>query len=835
MIQLKPEKGEEMAIKRLCYPVVVLFCVLVMAGNLYGIVASPRISELIQPDGSVVNARQWGDEWLHGWETREGYTIVKGISGFWVYADRDSTGKLYPANVRADGPAPEKQKRFLRPGGERARKAVRKRRKATVKVVPSTGTAKIPILLINYSDTTSTNTPSEFESLLFDTTPAIATGPGSMKDYYEEVSYGAFSVSSGPSGVSEWHTAANGHDYYGQNFLGFDEFPAELVKEAVLAADAAGFDFSQYDNDGDGKVEVVNIVHQGSGEEESGVATDIWSHSWSLTYAGVGSVSVDGVTVDDYVIQPERWSSGGMITIGVFAHEFGHALDLPDLYDTDYSSMGIGDWGLMASGSYNKTTNSGDSPAHMSAWCKYFLGWVTPTSVSSTLTNEVIDQADTTADVYQLLSGSKTSGEYFLVENRQKSGFDQGLPGDGLLIWHIDGTLISKNMNSNTVNDNECYPGGPSCAANHYGVVLEQADNLWQLEKFLSQGDDGDPYPGSANNTSFTDSSSPDSDLHDGNPGVASVTDISASGSQMTATLAVNDIVTTTTIPAESTTTISESTTTTVLVTTTTTTIAPEDLPDLETCAPYGWSYPIVPSSDQGTNTYDPENDILYPSPQNTYIDFAICNENNGTVTEPFSVIFYIDDIEVFSTEMEDGLEAKSYKAWMDKTFNLSEGEHTLRLIVDVNDDIEEANEDDNEFEINFTWGSPGWSEVYREMFGNDYSEKVYLLRDFRDKVLVTTWKGKVWVELLYKNSFEIASLLLEDSDLRVHALSVIEELLPEIEARLNGEEAVMSSRIIADTEDLLDEFGVRASPALKKAVKRVKKEIKKGGILPLI
>ena len=96
-----------MAIKRLCYPIVVLFCVLVMAGNLYGIMASPRTSELVQPDGSLISARQWGDEWLHGGETTEGYTIVKDKSGFWVYADRDSTGKLYPANVRADGPAPD--------------------------------------------------------------------------------------------------------------------------------------------------------------------------------------------------------------------------------------------------------------------------------------------------------------------------------------------------------------------------------------------------------------------------------------------------------------------------------------------------------------------------------------------------------------------------------------------------------------------------------------------------------------------------------------------------------------------------------------------------------
>jgi immune inhibitor A len=538
-----------MSAKRLFSLWSTLLCILIAAGNLFAVVASPRTHELVQLDGAVIHARQWGDEWLHGWETVEGYSIVKDNAGIWVYADRDSTGSLYPTNLRADDPAPEKIQVFLRPGGEERRQALRKRKTASVKVVPSTGTAKIPVLLINFNDTTPTNTTAEFESLLFETNPSIATGPGSMNDYYQEVSYGVFNVSSGPSGVSGWHTAAKGHDYYGQNFFGLEMilFPAELVKEAVLAADAAGFDFSQYDNDGDGKVDVVMIVHQGTGEESTvGTASDIWSHRWSLSSTVVGSVSVDGVTVDDYIVQPER-GDNTIRGIGVFAHEFGHALGLSDLYDTDGSSEGIGYWGLMAAGAWNKTTNSGDTPSHMSAWCKYFLDWVTPTMVSSTLTDELIDQAATTADVYQLLSGTKTSGEYFLVENRQKSGFDQGIPGDGLLIWHIDGTVITNNLDSSTVNNSECYPGGPSCATTHYGVALVPADNLWDLEKKNDRGDTGDPYPGSTNNTSFTGSSSPDSNLYNGSASTVSVTGISSSSSQMTATFAISGTVTTTT------------------------------------------------------------------------------------------------------------------------------------------------------------------------------------------------------------------------------------------------------------------------------------------------
>ena len=270
------------------------------------------------------------------------------------------------------------------------------------------------------------------------------------------------------------------------------------------------------------------------------------------------------------------------------------------------------------------------------------------------------------------------------------------------------------------------------------------------------------------------------------------------------------------------------STTTTAPVTTTTTSVAHGDIPNLTPCTPSGWSSHIVPSSQQGTNTYDPATDILFPSPQSTYIDFALCNENGGDATESFVITLYIDDVEAFTAEAKGGLAGISCKTWVDEAFSISEGEHTLRLVVDVNNDIEEASEDDNEFEIRFAWGSAGWPVVYREMLGDEYTDTIHLLRDFRDKVLVTTKTGKAWVELFYRNSFEIASLLLENKELRVCSLRVVEEIIPEISALLNREEAVLSSRMSTAIAALLDEFEVKASPEIKMALKRVKKEMKK-------
>ena len=545
------------------------FIVFVFAGSIsphkgYAVPAAPFIHTLTQKDGATFNAKQWGDESYHGWETEDGHTIVfdKSLNS-WTYAVHDTIGGLVSSSkVVGKDNLPDNCFPNMRPDGLALSKIVRHmttketmmnvfNEENSQKVVSSTGTANIPVILINFSNTTATYTKSNFDTLLF------GTGNYSMKDYYNEVSYNKFSVSAGPSGVVGWYTASNTHDYYGQNIdeiLPFDDFlnvrdykAGELVYEAAKAADA-DVDFSKYDMDGDGYVDAVIIVHQGTDEAATGNSTDIWSHKSTLNLMkAVGSSYGEYTTndknskgqyvkVNDYAICAEKASDGTQETIGVFAHEYGHVLGLPDLYDTDYSAYGIGDWSLMAKGSHNSVTKNGDRPAHMDAWCKYYLGWVTPTSVTGTLANEPITQAATSADVYKLLSGSPLSGEYFLVENRQKTGFDAGLPASGLLIWHIDGFIIASKRLTNDVNTYECTKGLTICP-DHYGVALVQADGTRDLEYNRDKGDASDPYPGFQNKTSFTDTSTPSSRFHNQLPSGVSITNISASGSTMTATL----------------------------------------------------------------------------------------------------------------------------------------------------------------------------------------------------------------------------------------------------------------------------------------------------------
>jgi len=504
-----------------------LFALLFIANannSILAVPASPVIHSLRQADGTEFQAKQWGDEWQHGWETLDGYPILYDESlKDWVYAKQDTLGKLTTSNLVVGEDLPFGISRHLR---STKGLTLLQSRRAYIKSTPSTGDVKVPVVLINFSDTQANYSSSDFQSLLFGSNPT-----GSMSDYYSEVSYANLSLC---GEVKGWIKADHEHNYYGQDGGHGQKFgrSGELVKEAVQKVDEY-VDFSQYDNDGDGYVDCVIVVHQGPGQEESGNSNDIWSHRYWLNYWNTGVYYTDdGVTVDSYTMQPEKINSS-LITIGVFCHEFGHTLGLPDLYDTDYSSDGIGNWGLMSGGNWNKTNQPGDTPAHLMAWCKWYLGWVSPTQVSGSMDDELINLAESYDDVYQLLdnpggpgdwnSSGSGSGEYFLVENRQKLDFDTGLPGAGLLIWHID--------ESQPDNDNEA----------HKLVDLEAADGKNDLDNpdDGNEGDGGDPFPGSSANRTFNDSSNPNSKLYDGSSCGVSVTEISDSGFTMTADLVV--------------------------------------------------------------------------------------------------------------------------------------------------------------------------------------------------------------------------------------------------------------------------------------------------------
>ncbi len=377
------------------------------------------------------------------------------------------------------------------------------------------GPFKLLAICVDFSDQAASVSAMDFDTLMFE------TGTGSVRDYFSENSYGTLDLITVnlPSALG-WQRAPSTYATYVNGNYGMGSYPnntQNLCEDLVDLIDSV-VDFSQYDNDGDTYVDGIVIIHTGPGAEFTGSTNDIWSHKWGVW----PPKSVDGVSVSTYSVQPEYWNTPGDITIGVYAHEIGHVFGLPDLYDTDGSSRGAGRWSLMASGSWGGSL--GSSPSHMDAWCKTQLGFVTPTVIGANATGIVVPQVEDSAIVFRVWSDGAGGNEYYLIENRQKVGFDTYLPAAGLLIWHIDDTKSS--------NTKEWYPGYTS--SGNYWVALEQADGLWQLEQNSNTGNSGDPFPGSTNNTTFSAASTPPSDAYSGTQTFVTVTNISASAEFMT-------------------------------------------------------------------------------------------------------------------------------------------------------------------------------------------------------------------------------------------------------------------------------------------------------------
>ncbi len=377
-------------------------------------------------------------------------------------------------------------------------------------------TFKVVVILADFSDNPASGgniyaQPSDFQNLLF--SDDSTDGHYSMTEFYYENSYGKFYLQ---GTVVGWVRLPQTYAYYVNNNNGFGSYPQNaqrMAEDAITLADPM-VDFSQFDNDGNGWCDGVFVVHAGLGAEQTGASSMIWSHSWSTSY----TMHLDGINVQSYTTEPEEFQGLGLITMGVFCHEYGHFLGLPDLYDTDYSSSGIGDWSLMAGGSWNY---SGRYPAFLDAWCKKELGFLTMTNMTSNQQDVQIPESIYNPVAYRLWENGAVGNEYFLIENRQKTGNDPGIPGSGLLIFHIDESVGG--------NSNE----------NHPLVGVMQADGRLDLQLGNNQGDGGDVWS-TLTQSEFSDLTVPNTRKYSLAKTRTSVWNISAPDSIMTANLDIN-------------------------------------------------------------------------------------------------------------------------------------------------------------------------------------------------------------------------------------------------------------------------------------------------------
>ena len=455
---------------------------LCMSAALWAVPAKPGLKRLLTlADGTQVTAMLVGDEHGHYWMGDDG-RAYQAVSGTDVFQLIDKTEVTKRAQTRRSA-ANQRRMRRLAP-------------RKVGSVGNYTGQKKGLIILANFIDEKfkSSNNNALYQRIANEKNFSSGNFKGSMYDYFYAQSEGQFELTFdvvGPVTVSQKQS------YYGANdSQGNDKYPAEMVIEALKKADP-DVDYADYDWDDDGEVEQVYVVYAGKGEADGGAANTIWPHEWQLSAAsyygdGSGAQLLDGVKIDTYACGGElNGSTGTVAGIGTMCHEFSHCLGYPDFYDTDYSGgQGMGCWDLMDSGSYN---GDGYQPAGYTGWERWQAGWKEPIELLST---------QTVTDMKALADGGNTyiiynqgnKNEYYMLENRQQVGWDTSLPGEGLLIVHVD--YDAKVWADNKPNDT------PS----HQRMTWVAADNEYQYttyqgsKYYTTAGAKNDPFPyGSVN------------------------------------------------------------------------------------------------------------------------------------------------------------------------------------------------------------------------------------------------------------------------------------------------------------------------------------------------
>lgn len=316
---------------------------------------------------------------------------------------------------------------------------------------------KAIVIPVQFSDEKATVSLGDVKTKFF--------GTGGLGDYYDEQSYGQLQILGGVA--PQWYTLSKTMGYYGDNY---EENIEEMINAAIEAADE-DVDFSQYDANGDGIVDSLFVVHAGDADEEdgSGNGEAVWSHYFTIT-----PVEVDGVKIMDYETVSETSPTG------IIAHEFGHYLGLPDMYDTvvdDGESKGVGEWSLMGYGGFL------DKPGSLEPWSKMYLGWLAK--------GDTLEIEDT--DFYKIYRDDAQQGtkyyrmtlsdvEQFIVENRHKTILMNGDDVSGLLIWHIDESVMDEVGTWNGCSGTRWDCNAVNGDADHKLVDVEEAGGTQDLD-----------------------------------------------------------------------------------------------------------------------------------------------------------------------------------------------------------------------------------------------------------------------------------------------------------------------------------------------------------------
>ena len=332
---------------------------------------------------------------------------------------------------------------------------------------------RVLLLLVNFADTKFTTPKDTMDSMLnaahfsrsYSYEASTSMGPmyatvyaeGSARQYFQDQSYGQYNPVFDVVGPV---TLSKNASYYGQNdSRGNENYAYQMITDACDKADNAGVDFRKYDSDNDGYVDIVYIIYAGYGEADGGPENTVWPHQADLTGYNYRH---DGKYIGRYACGSElSFVSKHYAGIGTLCHEFSHVLGLPDLYETNSPQQGLhtlNQWDVMDYGPYN---NNGNTPPAYSAYERFYMGWLTPRVLTEPeyVTLHLINEGNGEAllisktDTHNLSGWDPNPTQFYLLENRRREGWDQYIPGNGMLITKIN--YVSSLWKYNRVNCSE--------------------------------------------------------------------------------------------------------------------------------------------------------------------------------------------------------------------------------------------------------------------------------------------------------------------------------------------------------------------------------------------
>ncbi len=513
-----------------------------------------------QPDGTTIQLHGKGDEFFAVFETLDGYTVVfDPAQKAYCFAKQSADGRLISTGTQVQQGNPaglglakgvqmgaEARKQMVVERWQRWEKAMHSRerwsqQKAAARrfydksgqggpqteppPFTTTGLKVGLTLLVDFSDDPATVPQAEIIGFCNGDNYSGYGNNGSVKSYFYDNSKGQLTYT---NVVTIYIRAPQIKSIYNDTTKDCGDQANILIKDVLDTLKALPDytttilpTFDALTTDANNEIVACNVFYAG---DNGGVWTfGLWPHSWALYNVGAQPLG-NGKSVFRYQIT----NIGNELEIGTFCHENGHMLcGYPDIYDYDASSAGgAGMYCLMNNGNFG---GGGKNPVQICAYLKRASGWATTTELDqdSSLVANVTSAAGPGFNHFYRFLKPAVSTEYYLAENRQKSGRDADIPGAGVLIWHVD-ELGDHNNESTAYNTSHA----------NYEVGLVQADNQFHLERNFNLGDAFDPFY--AGNTSagyaneFSDSTAPSARWWDGSASGIQFSDFSPSGEIMT-------------------------------------------------------------------------------------------------------------------------------------------------------------------------------------------------------------------------------------------------------------------------------------------------------------